>query len=120
MVDYTTFEHDVLVIGAGGAGLRAAIDDPQRADRISGLLAVVGVVNIPIIHYSVEWWNSLHQTASVMKLGKPSMPVEMLMPLLSMFLGYSLLFGALLLIRLRAQLLSRERSATWIREVVSA
>jgi heme exporter protein C len=104
----------------GYIGLRAAIEDTQRADRISAVLAMVGVVNIPIIHYSVEWWNSLHQTASVMKIGKPSMPIDMLLPLLSMFLGYSLLFGALLLVRLRAQLLSRERSASWIREVVSA
>ncbi|MEP7243389.1 MAG: heme ABC transporter permease CcmC, partial [Gammaproteobacteria bacterium] len=52
----------------GYMGLRSAIDDVQRADRVSAVLAIVGVVNVPIIHYSVEWWNSLHQTASVMKL----------------------------------------------------
>jgi heme exporter protein C len=75
---------------------------------------------VPIIHYSVEWWNSLHQTASVMKLQKPTMPLEMLIPLLMMFLGFTLLFVALLLTRLRAEVLSRERSAAWIREVVSA
>jgi len=112
------FELVLLFQFLGYVGLRAAIDDVQRADRIAAVLAIVGVVNIPIIHYSVEWWNSLHQTASVMKIGKPSMPLDMLFPLLSMFLGYSLLFGALLLVRLRAQLLSRERAASWIRDVV--
>jgi heme exporter protein C len=68
----------------------------------------------------VEWWNSLHQSASVMKLSKPTMPPDMLIPLLMMFLGFTLLFVALLLTRLRAEVLSRERSAAWIREVVSA
>jgi heme exporter protein C len=115
------FELVLLVQFLGYLGLRAAVDDVQRADRICAVLAIVGVVNIPLIHYSVEWWNSLHQPASVMKLGsKPTMPMSMLMPLLSMFLGYVFLFGALLFMRLRAELLSRERSASWIREVVSA
>ena len=104
----------------GYMGLRSAIDDVQRADRVSAVLAIVGVVNVPIIHYSVEWWNSLHQTASVMKLQKPTMPPEMLFPLLAMFLGFTLLFVALLLVRLRAEVLSRERSASWIREAVGA
>ena len=115
------FELVLLVQFLGYLGLRAAVDDTQRADRICAVLAVVGVINVPIIHYSVEWWNSLHQTASVMKLGsKPTMPLTMLMPLLSMFFGYVFLFGALLLTRLRAELLSRERSASWIRDVVHA
>jgi heme exporter protein C len=115
------FELVLLFQFLGYVGLRAAIDDRQRADRICAVLAIVGVINIPIIHYSVEWWNSLHQTASVMKLGsKPTMPMSMLMPLMSMFLGYVALFGALLLTRLRAELLSRERAASWIREVVHA
>ncbi len=115
------FELVLLVQFLGYMGLRAAIDDVQRADRICAVLAIVGVINVPIIHFSVEWWNSLHQTASVMKLGsKPTMPLSMLMPLLSMFFGYSMLFVALLLTRLRAELLSRERSASWIRDVVRA
>ncbi len=71
-----------------------------RSARIASArcLAIVGVINVPIIHYSVEWWNSLHQTASVMKLdSKPTMPLSMLMPLMSMFLGLrTSLFGALL------------------------
>jgi heme exporter protein C len=83
------------------------------------VLAIVGVVNIPIIKYSVEWWNSLHQAPSVTKMGRPSMPVEMLTPLLMMMLGFTLLFGALLLMRLRGEVLRRERSASWIRQVVT-
>lgn len=115
-----TFQLVLLFQFLGYSALRAAIEDPQRADRVTAVLAVVGVVNVPIIHYSVEWWNSLHQTASVMKLGKPSMPPEMLVPLLVMALGFTFLFAALLLTRLRAEILSRERAASWIRDVVNA
>jgi heme exporter protein C len=113
-----TSELILLFLFLGYMGLRSAIDDLQRADRASGLLAVVGVVNVPIIHFSVEWWSSLHQTASVMKLSKPSMPLEMVIPLLAMFLSFTLLFGALLLVRLRGEVLRRERSAKWIQEAV--
>ena len=83
------------------------------------MLAVVGVVNLPIIKYSVEWWNSLHQTPTVMKMGKPSMDTDMLWPLLLMFLAFALYFATVLLIRLRAELLRRERNASWIREVLT-
>lgn len=114
-----TSELVLLFLYLGYMGLRAGIEDMQRADRASALLAVVGVVNVPIIHYSVTWWNSLHQAPSVMRIGKPAMPVAMLMPLLLMLLGFTLLFIALLLVRLRGEVLSRERAASWIREVVS-
>jgi heme exporter protein C len=114
-----TSELVLLFLYLGYMGLRAGIEDTQRADRASALLAVVGVVNVPIIHYSVTWWNSLHQAPSVMRIGKPAMPVAMLMPLLLMLLGFTLLFIALLLVRLRGEVLSRERAASWIREVVS-
>jgi heme exporter protein C len=80
------------------------------------VLAVVGVVNVPIIKYSVEWWNSLHQTPTVMKMGKPSMDMDMLWPLLLMFVAFALYFVAILLTRLRAELLRRERNASWVRE----
>ncbi len=110
----------LLFLYMGYIGLRAAIDDVQRADRASAVLAIVGVVNVPIIKYSVEWWNSIHQAPTVMKMGKPSMAPEMLVPLLVMFLGFTLLFATLMLMRLRAELLRRERTATWIREVVAA
>src|SRR5437764_1156648 len=94
--------------------------DTARAGRAVGVLSVVGVVNVPIIHYAVTWWNSLHQAPTVMALAKPKMAASMLVPLLMMLLGFTLFFGAILLVRLRGEVLSRERSASWIREVVSA
>jgi heme exporter protein C len=114
-----TSELILLFLYLGYMGLRSAMDDMQRADRASAVLAVVGVVNVPIIHYSVLWWNSLHQGPSVMQLGKPSMPPSMLIPLLVMLLGFTMLFAALLLVRLRAEILNRERAASWIREAVT-
>jgi heme exporter protein C len=113
-----TSELILLFLYLGYMGLRGAIDDPQRADRTSAVLAVVGIVNVPIIHYSVTWWNSLHQAPSVMRLGKPQLSMPMLWPLLMMLLGFTLFFVAVLLVRLRGEILVRERSASWIREVV--
>jgi heme exporter protein C len=110
----------LLFLYFGYLGLRNAIDDITRADRASAVLAIVGLVNVPIIHYSVEWWNSLHQTATVMKIAKPSMPSEMLVPLLAMFLGFTLFFYALLMIRLRAEILRRERNAQWLKQALSS
>jgi heme exporter protein C len=101
-------------------GLRSAFEDLQRADRASAVLAVVGVINVPIIHYSVVWWNSLHQGPSVMYLGKPTMPPSMLVPLLLMFLGFTLFFAAVVLVRLRGEVLLRERSAHWVLEELGA
>jgi heme exporter protein C len=115
-----TSELILLFLYLGYMGLRSAIDDPQRADRTSAVLALVGIVNVPIIHYSVSWWNSLHQGPSVMQLARPTMPPSMLIPLLIMFLGFTLMFLALLLVRLRAELLNRERAASWIREAVAS
>jgi heme exporter protein C len=113
-----TSELLLLFLYLGYMGLRSAIDDTQRADRASAVLAIVGVVNVPIIHYSVLWWNSLHQAPSVMKLEKPAMPPSMYVPLLMMLLGFTLFFVAILLLRLRGEVLRRERAANWIREAV--
>ena len=115
-----TSELILLFLYLGYMGLRAGLEDTQRADRASAVLAVVGVINVPIIHYSVTWWNSLHQAPSVMRLAKPTMPASMLVPLLLMMLGFTLLFGALLLVRLRAEILARERASSWIREALGA
>ena len=114
-----TAELVLLFLYFGYMGLRAGIEDPVKADKASALLAVVGVVNVPVIKFSVEWWNSLHQTATVMQLGKPTMDSRMLWPLLLMFLGFALYFITVLLIRLRAELLRRERNASWVREVLT-
>jgi len=109
-----TSELILLFLYAGVMALRASIDDRDRADRAAAVLAVVGVVNLPIIHYSVYWWNTLHQPATLTKFGKPSMSGDMLWPLLLMLLGFTLYYGAVLLIRLRAEILKRERDAAWL------
>ena len=96
--------------------LRTSIEEPQRADRASAVLAVVGVINLPIIHYSVYWWNTLHQGATITKLGKPSITGDMLWPLLVMIAGFMLYYAAVLCVRVRAEVIRRERNAAWLIE----
>ncbi|MEZ5499719.1 MAG: heme ABC transporter permease [Steroidobacteraceae bacterium] len=115
-----TAELVLLFLYLGYMALRAARDDIAWSDRASAVLAVVGLVNVPIIRYSVEWWNSIHQAPSVMKMARPSMPAEMLWPLLAMFFGFTLLCAALLAMRLRAEIIRRERNASWVAEVLKA
>jgi heme exporter protein C len=115
-----TSELILLFLYLGFMGLRAGFEDTQRADRAGALLAIVGMVNVPIIHYSVIWWNSLHQAPSVMRFGKPTMPAAMVAPLLVLLLGFTLFFAAVLLVRVRAEILQRERAARWIGETLRA
>jgi heme exporter protein C len=98
--------------------LRGSIDEVAKADKASAVLALVGAVNIPIIHFSVEWWSSLHQGATLLKTGGPAMDLAMLYPLLAMILGSSLLFGAQLLRRVRTEVLYRERRTRWVRDMI--
>jgi len=114
-----TSELLLLFLYLGYMGLRASFDDTQRADRASAVLAVVGIVNVPIVHYSVVWWNDLHQASSLTLAGKDTIATSMLGPLLVSLLGFTLYFGAILLVRLRAEILRRERSAAWIREALA-
>jgi heme exporter protein C len=115
-----TSELILLFLYVGVMSLRQAFEDPSRGDRAAALLSIVGVVNVPIIHYSVVWWNSLHQGPTIVKLGKPSMPGSMLWPALSMLLGFMLFYGAVLCIRVRGEVLNRERQATWVREAIES
>jgi heme exporter protein C len=87
--------------------LRASIEDEQRGGRAAAILALVGAINLPIIHYSVTWWNTLHQGASVFRLGGPTLAVVYLIPLLLMALGYTAAFGSLWLVRIRAEVWRR-------------
>jgi heme exporter protein C len=112
-----TSELVLLFLYLGYMGLRSAIEDPQKADKASAVLAIVGVVNVPIIRFSVDWWNSLHQPATRL-IGEADMNWPMAWPLLLMFVAYSLYFGAVMLVRLRAELLRRERNASWVREAL--
>ena len=84
-----------------------AIEEPARAARMARILCLVGAVNIPIIHFSVEWWKTLHQGATVFRMDGPQMPMSMLTPLLVMALGYTILFAGLLLVRMRTEILAR-------------
>src|SRR5262249_30882253 len=92
----------------GYIALVNAFDDASRGARSGSLLALVGVVNLPIIKFSVDWWNTLHQPASVMKLGRPAIALPLLLPLLAMAIGFTLLFAVLLLVRMRTALNERK------------
>jgi heme exporter protein C len=109
----------LLFLFFGYMALRASYDDTSRADRLSAWLAVIGMVNVPIVRFSVEWWNSLHQSPSVMKLARASMPASMLVPLLLMLAGFTVFFLAFLSVRLRAEVLRREKHSAWVREMVA-
>jgi heme exporter protein C len=115
-----TSELILLFLYVGVMSLRSAFEDPARGDRAAALLALVGVVNVPIIHFSVVWWNSLHQGATVAKFGKPTMAASMLWPLLSMALGFMLFYGAVLCMRLQGEVLNRERQAKWVAEAIKS
>jgi heme exporter protein C len=95
----------------GYIALVNAFDDSARGGKAGSVLALVGVVNLPIIKFSVDWWNTLHQPASVMRIGGPRIDIAMLMPLLVMGVGFSLLFLALLLLRMRTVLNERKAMA---------
>ena len=110
-----TSELILLFLYMGFIALRASIDERERADRAGAVLALVGIVNLPIIHYSVYWWNTLHQGSTITKIGKPSITFDMLWPLLAMMFGFTLYFGAVLMTRLRAEVIRRERDASWLR-----
>jgi heme exporter protein C len=95
----------------GYIALVNAFDDKSRGARAGALLALVGVVNLPIIKFSVDWWNTLHQPASVLRLGGPTIAASMLLPLLVMAVGFMLLFLWLVLLRMRATLNERKAQA---------
>jgi heme exporter protein C len=95
----------------GYIALVNGFDDPARGGRAGSILALVGVVNLPIIKFSVDWWNTLHQPASVLRFGKPTIALSMLVPLLIMALGFTLLFVTLLLVRMRTELNERKARA---------
>jgi heme exporter protein C len=102
-----TSELILLFLYLGFIALRASIDDPRRADRAAAVLAIVGVVNVPIIYYSVQWWNTLHQGASVSLTRAPSMAATMLTGMLVMVLAFWLYAIAVSMVRVRC--IIRER-----------
>jgi len=109
-----TSELILLFLYFGFMALQAAIDEPRRADRAGAVLALVGVVNIPIIYFSVKWWNTLHQGASVNLASAPTMAATMLAGMLLMALAAWMYSIAVALHRVRSIILERERGADWL------
>ena len=113
-----TSELILLFLYIGYMSLTAAIDDPRRADKAGAILALVGVVNVPIIYFSVIWWNTLHQGASVSLTKAPSMAKIMLMGMLIMALAAWLYSIAVTLYRVRLIILEREKSSAWVADLL--
>jgi heme exporter protein C len=113
-----TSELILLFVYLGYLSLRASFEDTSKADRASAVLAVVGVINLPIIHYSVIWWSSLHQGPSIKKLDSPSISGDMLWPLLTLITAFTLFFVAMLLYRVRGEVLEREKNSRWVADIV--
>lgn len=113
-----TSELLLLFLYMGFMALQAAIPDARRADRAGAVLALVGVVNIPIIYFSVRWWNTLHQGASVSLTAAPSMAALMLAGMLLVTLGAWAYTLAVVLARLRSIIVEREATSHWLREGV--
>jgi len=113
-----TSELLLLFLYLGVMALYNAIEDRRTAARAVAILALVGVVNIPIIHYSVEWWNTLHQGPTVTKFDKPSIHLSMLIPLLVMAVAFKLYFLGSLFMRVRTELLNREQKSKWVKELL--
>ena len=114
-----TSELILLFLYIGFIALQASIDDPRRADKAGAILALVGSVNIPIIYFSVKWWNTLHQGASVSLNKAPSMASLMLWGMLLMALAFWMYSIAIALYRARTIMLERERGTEWVREVLA-
>jgi heme exporter protein C len=112
-----TSELVLFFLYLGFLSLTASIDDPRRADRAGAILALVGVVNIPIVYFSVQWWNTLHQGASVSLTRAPTMAATMLVGMLVMTGAFWMYSIAVALLRVRSVILEREHAAQWVREL---
>jgi heme exporter protein C len=113
-----TFELILLFQYLGVISLYGAIEDKRSAARAISILALVGVVNVPIIHYSVEWWSTLHQGPTVTKMDKPSIHVSMLIPLLLMAVAFKFYYLIAVLQNARLELLKREATSQWVKNLL--
>ncbi|MFT6270663.1 MAG: heme exporter protein C [Alphaproteobacteria bacterium] len=108
----------LLFLYLGVIALYVSFDDKQQGAKASAVMAMVGVINIPIIKYSVEWWNTLHQPATISKLDEPSMPAEMAIPLLIAMVGMAGYIGTVTLIRMKNELIKRDAHRPWVAETL--
>jgi len=112
-----TSELILLFLYFGYMGLRAAIPDRQLSAKAGAILALVGMVDIPIVHFSVEWWQTLHQGATLAKFAKPAMNFSMAAPLYILILAFGIYYLMLLLLRVRTEILNRERDSEWVQRI---
>ncbi len=108
----------LLFLYLGIIALNSAIESESTAAQSTAVLALVGLVNIPIIKYSVDWWNTLHQPATFKITERPAMPPDMWIPLLILVIGFYCFFAVTLMMRLRNEIIRRERRAGWVRELL--
>ena len=113
-----TSELILLFLYLGYIALQSAFDDKRIAARAGAILALIGVINIPIIHYSVEWWSTLHQGPTISKFDKPSIHLTMLIPLLLMVVAFKTFYITTLLIRARSEILDYECNSSWVKKYV--
>ena len=113
-----TSELVLFFLFMGYMALDRAILDRKTASQATAVLSLVGLVNIPIIHYSVEWWNTLHQGSTVIRMDGPSIDTRMLVPLLITTVSMNLYFVSVLFYRVRCELLDLERRTQWVKEVI--
>ncbi|QRG06608.1 heme ABC transporter permease [Xanthobacter dioxanivorans] len=110
----------LLLLYLGLMALRAAIEEPNRAGRAAAVLTLVGFINVPIVKFSVDWWNTLHQPASVFRMGGSSIDASLLWPLLVCAIGFTLLFVALHMLGMRTEILRRRVQALEARAAAEA
>lgn len=108
-----------LLLYLGILALAEAYHNKDTSDKTCAILALVGMVNIPIIYKSVDWWYTLHQPASIKFTGKSSMDPSMLYPLLVMFVGFYAFYVVILLTRTRTEILKREHKTTWVKDIIA-
>lgn len=108
----------LLFLYLGFIALQSVITDQQSRDRTSAIIAIAGVINLPIIHYSVIWWNTLHQGPTISKFAAPSIAPAMLYPLLAMITAFLLFYSIILILRMRNQILLRDIKSQWVKEII--
>lgn len=112
-----TSELILLFIYFGYIGLRSSIKDVNKAAKLSSIFAIIGMIDIPIVHFSVNWWQTLHQGPSLSKFEKPDIAPEMLFPLLAMIVSFFLFYLIVLMIRSQTEILMRERHTQWVKDL---
>ena len=115
-----TSELFLLFLYLGVLGLYHAIEDHRKAARAAGLLSIVGMVNLPVIHFSVNWWNTLHQGATIKLMGESGMDSSMMLPLILLTFATKFLFGAALMYQTRVRLIDADRRKQWVKDLVNA